>query len=76
MATAAIIAEYNPFHKGHEHQIKSLRKMLGDDTEIIAIMSGSTVQRGDVAVLDKYMRAECACLSGVNLVLEHLRWGE
>ena len=70
MATAAIIAEYNPFHKGHEHQIKSLRKMLGDDTEIIAIMSGSTVQRGDVAVLDKYTRAECACLSGVNLVLE------
>ena len=70
MATVAIIAEYNPFHKGHEHQIKALRKMLGEDTEIIAIMSGNTVQRGDVAVLDKYMRAECACLSGVNLVLE------
>ena len=70
MATVAIIAEYNPFHKGHEHQIKALRKMLGEDTEIVAIMSGNTVQRGDVAVLDKYMRAECACLSGVNLVLE------
>lgn len=70
MATAAIIAEYNPFHKGHEHQIKKIREMLGGDTEIIAIMSGSTVQRGDVAVLDKYTRAECACLSGVNLVLE------
>ena len=70
MSTVAIIAEYNPFHKGHEHQIKALRKMLGEDTEIIAIMSGNTVQRGDVAVLDKYMRAECACLSGVNLVLE------
>ena len=70
MATVAIIAEYNPFHKGHEHQIKKIREMLGENTEIIAIMSGSTVQRGEVAVLDKYTRAECACLSGVNLVLE------
>ena len=70
MATVAIITEYNPFHKGHEYQIKKIREMLGEDTEIIAIMSGNTVQRGDVAVLDKYMRAECACLSGVNLVLE------
>ena len=70
MPTVAIIAEYNPFHKGHEHQIKKIREMLGEDTRIIAIMSGNAVQRGDIAILDKYTRAECAVLSGVNLVLE------
>lgn len=70
MPTVAIIAEYNPFHKGHEHQIKKIREMLGEETKIIAIMSGNTVQRGEIAVLDKYTRAECATLCGVNLVLE------
>ena len=70
MATVAIIAEYNPFHRGHEYQISKIREMLGTDTEIVAIMSGNTVQRGDVAVLDKYTRAECAVRCGVNLVLE------
>ena len=70
MSTVAIIAEYNPCHKGHEHQIRKIRELLGESTEIVAIMSGNTVQRGDVAVLDKYTRAECAVCSGANLVLE------
>ena len=70
MTTVAIISEYNPFHTGHKYQIDKIRTEYGDDTRVISIMSGNYVQRGDIAVLDKYLRAECAVRCGVNLVLE------
>ena len=68
--TVAIISEYNPFHKGHEYQLRAIREAFGTDTEIIAIMSGNFTQRGEIAVADKYLRAEWAVRCGVNLVLE------
>ena len=67
---AAIICEYNPFHIGHSYQINEIRKMLGEDTIILSLMSGSTVQRGDVAVASKYHRAMAAIEMGSDLVLE------
>ena len=68
--TVAIISEYNPFHSGHEYQIETIRQEFGDDTEIVAVMSGNYTQRGEIAVADKYLRAEWAVRCGVNLVLE------
>ncbi len=68
MKIAGIIAEYNPFHKGHEYQIRCLRE-LGHDG-IVAVMSGNFVQRADAAITDKYRRAEGAVRSGVDLVIE------
>lgn len=70
MATVAIIAEYNPFHSGHEYQINKIREIFGKDTSIIAIMSGNYTQRGEIAFADKLTRATSAVLGGVNLVLE------
>lgn len=70
MKVAAIISEYNPFHSGHEYQIKELRRRLGEDTAVIAIMSGNFTQRAEPAVCDKTIRAEAAVECGVNLVLE------
>ncbi len=70
MKTVAIITEYNPFHSGHEYQIKKIREEFGDDTRVIAIMSGNYTQRGDTAIMDKSLRAKCAVMCGVNLVLE------
>ena len=70
MKTVAIIAEYNPFHNGHLYQIEKIREELGEDTAIIAIMSGNYTQRGDLAFMDKWARAKSAVLAGVNLVLE------
>ena len=68
MKIAGIIAEYNPFHKGHEYQIQTLKTMGFDGT--IAVMSGNFVQRADTALTDKYRRAEGAVRAGVDLVLE------
>ena len=70
MKIAAIITEYNPFHNGHEYQIKKTREILGEDTAIIAIMSGNFTQRGEPAIADKLIRAAAAAECGVNLILE------
>ncbi len=69
MTTAAIICEYNPFHRGHERQLCRIRQDFGTDTRILAVMSGNYVQRGTPALLDKFSRAEAAVRCGVNLVL-------
>ncbi len=69
MKICAVIAEYNPFHNGHTKQIEYIKENL-PDTAIVAIMSGNVVQRGELAVLDKYVRAEIAVKCGVDAVLE------
>ena len=70
MAVAGIIAEYNPFHRGHAWQIAEIRRRLGEDTAVAVCMSGSFVQRGDFALLGKHARAEMALAGGADLVLE------
>ncbi len=69
MKTAAIICEYNPFHNGHKFHIEETRRRTGADA-VVAIMSGNFVQRGDLAVFDKRLRAKTAILGGADLVLE------
>ena len=70
MKTVAIISEYNPFHNGHLYQIEKIREHFGEDTAIIAVMSSNFTQRADVAIMDKWARAEAAVRCGVDLVLE------
>ena len=69
MKTAGIIAEYNPFHRGHEYQIQYTREKLGADYVIVA-MSGDYVQRGTPALISKHLRTEMALHCGADLVLE------
>lgn len=69
MRICGIIAEFNPFHNGHAHIIKKIRELY-DDTVIIAIMSGSFTQRGEVAVLDKWTRAKLAIENGCDMAFE------
>lgn len=74
MSIAAIIAEYNPFYSGHQYQIRELRKRLGEDTQVLALMSGDFVQRGEPAVMDKYLRTQLALHGGVSAVAELPVW--
>lgn len=67
--TIGIITEYNPFHLGHRYHVMESRRLLGA-THCVAVMSGSFVQRGEPALLDKWTRAACAVQNGVDLVLE------
>ena len=72
---AGIVAEYNPFHRGHAHHIAETRRALGADCGVVCVQSGDFVQRGACAVYDKFTRAETAVRGGADLVLElPLRW--
>lgn len=68
MSNFCIVSEFNPFHNGHAYLIKKAREM-GADT-VTCIMSGNATQRGELAITDKYLRAEAALKSGADLVIE------
>lgn len=70
MNIAGIIAEYNPFHRGHAWQIAETRRALGGDCAVVCAMSGHWVQRGECALTDKWTRASMALRGGADLVLE------
>lgn len=69
MTTVGIIAEYNPFHSGHEFLMNKARLIAGTGP-IIVVMSGNYVQRGEMAIMDKWSRARAALESGADLVFE------
>ncbi|TDL98784.1 nucleotidyltransferase [Macrococcus brunensis] len=68
MKSVAIIAEYNPYHNGHQYHAEMARAKSHADI-VIAIMSGQFTQRGEPAIFSKFARAESA-LNGCDLVVE------
>lgn len=66
MAVSGIIAEFNPLHKGHEYLISKAK----EKGAVICVISGNFVQRGEVAIAEKGVRAKAALLAGCDLVLE------
>jgi len=70
LKVAGIVAEYNPFHTGHAYQIAETRRMCGDDTAVIVVMSGNWVQQANCAIADKWVRTRLALMGGADLVLE------
>lgn len=69
MNTIGIIAEYNPFHKGHAHQLEGLRQKY-PETTLLVVMSGDFVQRGTPAIFSKFHRAQWAVMGGADIVFE------
>ena len=63
MSVCGIIAEYNPFHAGHAYHSRRIRAQL-PDAVLVSVMSGNYVQRGDLAVWEKYRRAGYAVRAG------------
>ena len=68
MRVAGVICEYNPLHRGHEWMLQQVRAQGAE--AIVCAMSGNFVQRGEVAVANKFARAEMAVGCGADLVLE------
>lgn len=69
MKVTGIIAEYNPFHNGHKYHLDQARQATGADYCIV-VMSGDFTQRGEPALMDKYLRTRMALANGADLVLE------
>lgn len=70
MKIIGVICEYNPFHNGHAKQLSAIRRLCGEDSAIVCLMSGNFVQRGYPAIIDKSLRAQAAVDCGADLVLE------
>ena len=68
MKICAVISEFNPFHNGHKYLINEIKKQ--GFTHVVAIMSGSFVQRGEPAIIAKESRAKAALLNGIDLIIE------
>ena len=66
ISVTGIIAEFNPLHKGHEYLITEARKK----GQVICVISGNFVQRGDTAIAEKAVRTEAALNCGADLVIE------
>lgn len=69
MKICGIICEYNPFHNGHLYLLNEAKRHTNADA-IVCIMSGPFVQRGELAIMDKYTRAKHAVLAGADAVIE------
>ncbi len=69
MRIVGLITEYNPFHNGHLHHLQESLRITGADASV-AVMSGHFLQRGEPALVDKWVRTEMALAAGVDLVLE------
>ena len=64
-----IVSEYNPFHNGHVRHLE-ISRQLSKAAFTVAVMSGNFVQRGDTAIVDKWVRTEMALKAGIDLVIE------
>lgn len=69
MGSVGIIAEFNPFHNGHGYIIEKAREITGAE-HVVVIISGDFVERGEPAVMDKYLRTKAALACGADIVLE------
>ncbi len=64
-----IIVEWNPFHNGHVKHIQKI-KDIHPNSIIVAAMSGTIVQRGEVSIVDKFLKSKVAIENNVDLVVE------
>lgn len=69
MKAIGIIAEYNPFHLGHEYHLNKIKEKYKDYT-IVLVMSGNFTQRGDVSIIDKWKKKQIALNAGIDLIIE------
>ncbi|SET30028.1 Predicted nucleotidyltransferase [Oceanobacillus limi] len=69
MRACGLIVEYNPFHNGHVYHLQEAKKTSGADC-MIAVMSGSFLQRGEPAIMDKFHRTKAALQTGIDIMLE------
>ena len=67
MSVLGIVAEYDPFHNGHLRHLRSAMDAVSPSA-VLAAVSGPFKQRGGLALLSPFARAECALASGVDAV--------
>lgn len=67
MRVVGVVAEYNPFHRGHAHHLAEARRLAHADA-VVVVMSSVFAQRGDAAILSPADRAKMALSAGADAV--------
>ncbi|HSK68211.1 MAG TPA: nucleotidyltransferase family protein [Candidatus Limnocylindria bacterium] len=68
MRVCGVIAEYDPFHNGHQYQLAQARERTGADYSV-CVLGCAFSQRGDAMLFSSHDRARMALLGGHDLVL-------
>ena len=68
MKICGVVCEYNPFHLGHEYQLREAKKRSCADA-IVCVMSENFTQRGEAAILPARVRAKHAIMCGADAVI-------
>ena len=69
LTVCGVIAEYDPFHRGHERHLRLAREKTGAE-RVVCVISGAFTQRGLPALLPANLRAEMALRCGADIVLQ------
>lgn len=69
MEIIGIIGEYNPFHLGHKYHIDKIKEMYPDSI-LIAVVSTSFTQRGNISILNKWDKTNILLENNIDLVIE------
>lgn len=69
MHVIGVIAEYNPFHKGHLYQINKIKEKYPNSL-LVVVTSSSFTQRGNISLLNKWDKTKIALDNNVDLVVE------
>lgn len=69
MHVIGVIAEYNPFHKGHLYQINKIKEKYPNSL-LVVVTSSSFTQRGNISLLNKWDKTKIALDNNVDLVIE------
>ena len=68
MIVCGIVAEYDPFHRGHLYQLKEARQKSQADF-MVCVLGSAFSQRGEAMMFDTMTRARMALHNGFDLVL-------
>lgn len=69
MRICGVIAEYDPFHRGHAYHLAQARARTEAEA-VVCVISGSFTQRGLPALLPAHVRAEMALRCGADIVVQ------
>jgi len=69
MNIIGIIVEYNPLHNGHVYHFNKIKELENPDL-IVAVMSSSITNRGNLSIYDKFEKTKQALNLGVDVVIE------
>ena len=67
MSTLGIVAEYDPFHRGHDWHLSRARQIVQPDWTCV-VLSPCYKQRGTLSLLSPHDRARCAVRAGADAV--------